>query len=139
MKIVPYSSFCQQGFRIHSFLVINSIITFKFINEKTIIIVKNNSKIFGHLACFIAYAIFGINIIICKDLTDSNFISPLTIFCMQSIGAGAIFWIISLSCRNKKSIKKIISKFWLLPCLVFFLLKSRSFSQYRTSHPWIAP
>ena len=43
-------------------------------------------KTTGHLACFIAYAIFGINIIVCKDLTSSRLISPLALFCLRSLG-----------------------------------------------------
>ena len=48
-------------------------------------------KTTGHLACFIAYAIFGINIIVCKDLTSSRLISPLALFCLRSLGAGSLF------------------------------------------------
>ncbi len=56
----------------------------------------------GHLACFVAYAIFGLNIIVCKDLTSSDTISPLALFCLRSIGAGLIFWLISLFLPNEK-------------------------------------
>ena len=38
------------------------------------------NSIAGHLACFIAYAIFGFNIIVCKDLTSGNLIPPMVIF-----------------------------------------------------------
>lgn len=82
---------------------------------------KNNSKILGHLACFAAYAIFGINIIVCKDLTSSNLISPLTIFCMRSIGAGTIFWIISLFMPKEKVDKKDYPKILAASVLGFFL------------------
>ena len=30
---------------------------------------NSNSRLAGHAACFVAYAIFGFNIIVCKDLT----------------------------------------------------------------------
>ena len=50
----------------------------------------------GHMACFAAYAIFGINIIICKDLTGGHQISPIAIFTLRSLGAGMIFWLLSL-------------------------------------------
>ena len=30
----------------------------------------NKGSAFGHIAAFIAYAIFGFNIIVCKDLTS---------------------------------------------------------------------
>ena len=49
------------------------------------------SNAIGHLACFVAYAIFGVNIIVCKDLTSSHLISPLALFTLRSIGAGLLF------------------------------------------------
>ena len=55
----------------------------------------SKSKISGHLACFVAYAIWGINIVVCKDLTSSNLISPIALFTIRSVGAGALFAIIS--------------------------------------------
>ena len=63
-------------------------------------------KTLGHLACFIAYAIFGINIIVCKDLTSSRLISPLALFCLRSLGAGSLFWIISCFLPKEKVEKK---------------------------------
>ncbi len=53
-------------------------------------------KPIGHIACFVAYAIFGVNILVCKDLTSSHLISPIALFTLRSIGAGALFWLISL-------------------------------------------
>ncbi len=50
----------------------------------------------GHLACFAAYAIFGFNIVVCKSLTSSHLLEPLTIYALRSLGAGAIFWLLSL-------------------------------------------
>lgn len=50
----------------------------------------------GHGAGFIAYAIFGINVVICKDITHSQLLSPLALFCFRSVGAGLLFWILSL-------------------------------------------
>ena len=50
----------------------------------------------GHGAGFIAYAIFGINVVICKDITHSQLLSPLALFCFRSIGAGILFWVLSL-------------------------------------------
>ena len=56
----------------------------------------NNKSIPGHIAAFIAYAIFGFNIIVCKDLTSDGLIPPLGIFTLRSLIAGALFWIVSL-------------------------------------------
>ena len=50
----------------------------------------------GHAACFLAYAIFGLNIVICKDLTGSHTFSPLALFSIRSVCACALFWLVSL-------------------------------------------
>ncbi len=57
---------------------------------------QDKSKAIGHLAAFTAYLIFGINVIVCKDLTSGHLISPIAIFTLRSIGAGLMFWILSL-------------------------------------------
>lgn len=77
-------------------------------------------SIVGHLACFIAYAIFGFNIIVCKDLTSGNLISPLAIFCLRSIGAGGLFWIISLFMPKEKIEKKDYIRIFAASMLGFF-------------------
>ena len=78
-------------------------------------------KTTGHLACFIAYAIFGINIIVCKDLTSSRLISPIALFCIRSLGAGALFWIISSFLPKEKVEKKDYAKILAASLLGFFL------------------
>lgn len=78
-------------------------------------------KIVGHLACFIAYAIFGINIIVCKDLTSSRLISPIALFCLRSLGAGLLFWLISNFLPTEKVEKKDYIKIFLASVLGFFL------------------
>ena len=64
------------------------------------------NKAIGHVACFVAYAIFGVNIIVCKDLTSSHLISPIALFTMRSVGAGLLFWIISLIVPQEKVEKR---------------------------------
>jgi len=59
-------------------------------------------KISGHVACFVAYAIFGVNIITCKDLTNSHIFSPVALFTLRSAGAGLIFWLLSLFLPREK-------------------------------------
>ncbi|MBO5864758.1 MAG: EamA family transporter [Bacteroidaceae bacterium] len=66
----------------------------------------NKQSLLGHLACFLAYAIFGFNIIVCKDLTAGRLISPLAIFTLRSLGAGVLFWLISLFTATEKVEKK---------------------------------
>ena len=77
-------------------------------------------SIIGHLACFIAYAIFGFNIIVCKDLTSGHLISPLAIFCLRAIGAGGLFWLISAFMPAEKIEKKDYLKIFAASMLGFF-------------------
>ena len=50
----------------------------------------------GHLAAATAYAIFGFNIIVCKDLANSALISPWGLFTIRAIGATVAFFLLSL-------------------------------------------
>lgn len=78
-------------------------------------------SIFGHIACFTAYLIFGLNIVVCKDLTSSGVVSPLALFTLRSIGAGALFWIISIF-RPKESVeRRDLPKIFAASVLGFFL------------------
>ncbi len=82
---------------------------------------QSNRIYLGHCACFIAYAIFGINIVVCKDITASHHISPIALFCLRSIGAGALFWIISLFLPNEKVDGRDYLKIFAASILGFFL------------------
>ena len=66
---------------------------------------KNKGTLIGHCAAFIAYAIFGFNIIVCKDLTSGGLSPPLGIFTLRSVFAGSLFWLVSLF-QPKETIKK---------------------------------
>ena len=57
---------------------------------------EKNSALVGNLACFAAYAIFGFNIISCKNIAVDGNITPMALFCLRSFGATALFWIWSL-------------------------------------------
>lgn len=81
----------------------------------------NFSKAAGHAACFVAYAIFGLNIIICKDLTSSNIISPMGLFCIRSVCAGSLFWLISLFLPKEKVDRKDYVRIFIASMLGFFL------------------
>jgi len=78
------------------------------------------NSIIGHLACFAAYAIFGFNIIICKDLTSGNFIPPLVLFCLRSLGAGSLFWLLSFFMPREKVEKKDYIRIFAASMLGFF-------------------
>ena len=75
----------------------------------------------GHLACFVAYAIFGVNIIVCKDLTEGKLISPIAIFTLRSLGAGALFWILSLFLPKEKVETRDLPKIFLAAFLGYFV------------------
>lgn len=75
----------------------------------------------GHLACFAAYAIFGINIIVCKDLTGGHLISPIAIFTIRSLGAGMIFWLLSLFIPAEKVDKQDYLKIFAAAFLGYFM------------------
>ena len=77
-------------------------------------------SIIGHLSCLIAYSIFGFNIIVCKDLTSDGLISPLGIFTLRALGAGALFWIISSVLPAEKVERKDLPKIFAASMLGFF-------------------
>ena len=60
----------------------------------------------GHLAGFAAYAIFGFNIRFCKDIANGGVLPPIALFTFRAIGAGTMFWILSLFTTKEKVAKK---------------------------------
>ena len=81
---------------------------------------KDSSSITGHLAAFVAYAIFGFNIIVCKDLTSGNLIPTLGIFTLRSLIAGGLFWLVSLFLPQEKVDKKDHIRIFAASMLGFF-------------------
>lgn len=81
----------------------------------------NKSTTLGHIACFVSYAIFGVNIIVCKDLSSSHLISPIALFCLRSLGAGLLFWLLSLFMPYEKVEKKEFLPIFAASILGFFL------------------
>ena len=49
-------------------------------------------KLAGHLAVAGAYAIFGLNIVFCKDIANAALVSPIVLFTLRAIGASLLFW-----------------------------------------------
>ena len=82
---------------------------------------EKERRLDGHIACFTAYAIFGINIIVCKDLTGGHLISPVALFTLRSLGAGALFWILSLFGPHEKVEKKDYLKIFAAAFLGYFV------------------
>lgn len=46
-------------------------------------------------AATVVYAIYGLNMVFCKDLTGPNLLSPLVLFSIRTGGAALLFWLIS--------------------------------------------
>ena len=82
---------------------------------------REKNSIFGHIACFTAYLIFGLNIVVCKDLTSSGAISPLALFTLRSLGAGMLFWLISLFLPKERVESRDLPKIFVASVLGFFL------------------
>ena len=80
----------------------------------------NKDSITGHAAAFIAYAIFGFNIIVCKDLTSGHLIPPLGIFTLRSLIAGALFWLVSAFLPEEKVDRKDFIRIFAASMLGFF-------------------
>ena len=71
---------------------------------------NRNGAFVGNLACFAAYAIFGFNIISCKNISIDGNITPMALFCLRSFGATALFWLWSAVTGRKERIEK--GDFW---------------------------
>ena len=67
---------------------------------------QQSQALIGNLACFTAYAIFGFNIICCKNIAIDGNITPMALFCLRSFGATALFWIWSLFTAPKEQIAR---------------------------------
>ena len=50
----------------------------------------------GHLASALAYIIFGINVVVCRDIAIDGNIAPVVLFTMRALVAGGLFWLVSL-------------------------------------------
>ncbi|MBR0223992.1 MAG: EamA family transporter, partial [Bacteroidales bacterium] len=53
------------------------------------------SQLYGHLAVGGAYTIFGLNLVFCKDIANSDVLSPMLLFTLRAVGATALFWLLS--------------------------------------------
>lgn len=61
-----------------------------------------NRQFIGHLASFGAYAIFGLNIVFCKDIANQGELSPILLFTLRAFCAGLLFWMLGLFTRREK-------------------------------------
>jgi len=49
----------------------------------------------GHAAAAAAYVIFGINVVVCRDIATDGGIEPIVLFAMRALVAGGLFWLVS--------------------------------------------
>lgn len=61
-----------------------------------------NDKLEGHLSIAAAYTIFGLNLVFCKDIANSESVSPYVLFTLRAVGASALFWLLSLVMPREK-------------------------------------
>ncbi len=61
-----------------------------------------NDKLKGHLSIAAAYTIFGLNLVFCKDIANSQTVSPYVLFTLRAIGASALFWLLALLMPREK-------------------------------------
>lgn len=50
----------------------------------------------GHLASAVAYIIFGINVVVCRNMATDGGLEPIVLFSMRSLMAGTLFWLVSM-------------------------------------------
>ena len=67
--------------------------------------ISTAEKLKGHLSMAGAYVIFGLNIVVCKDMANSFAVSPIVLFTFRTIGAGVLFWLLSLALPKEKLIR----------------------------------
>lgn len=79
----------------------------------------NRKELLGHLACLTTYTIFGINVVTCKDLTGSHLLSPVGLFSIRALGAGVLFWMVSLFLPKEKVDRGDYVKIFIASCLGF--------------------
>jgi drug/metabolite transporter (DMT)-like permease len=60
-----------------------------------------NRQFIGHLASFGAYAIFGLNIVFCKDIANQGELSPIFLFTLRAFCAGILFWVLGIFTRKE--------------------------------------
>ena len=61
-----------------------------------------SEQVRGHLAIAAAYTIFGLNVVLCKDIANSEAVPPYALFTFRAIGASALFWLVSIFQPDEK-------------------------------------
>ena len=74
----------------------------------------------GHLYIAGAYLIFGLNVVLCKDIANSQAVAPIVLFTLRALGASALFWLGSLFLPKEKVDRKDLPKIALASFLGLF-------------------
>ena len=64
----------------------------------------------GHLSVAGAYTIFGLNLVFCKDIANSDVLSPILLFTLRALGAAVLFWVLSLFLPKEPVARKDIGR-----------------------------
>lgn len=75
----------------------------------------------GHLSVAAAYIIFGLNVVVCKDIANAEAVAPDVLFSLRAIGASALFWLLSLFLPKEKVEKGDLWRIALASFLGLFL------------------
>lgn len=75
----------------------------------------------GHLSVAAAYIIFGLNVVVCKDIANAEAVTPYVLFSLRAIGASALFWLLSLFLPKEKVEKGDLWRIALASFLGLFL------------------
>ena len=78
----------------------------------------------GHLSVAAAYTIFGLNVVLCKDIANSEAVNPFVLFTLRAIGATAMFWLMSLFASKETVDKGDLWKIALASFLGLFLTQT---------------
>ena len=81
----------------------------------------NRNIAIGHLAAAAAYIIFGINVVVCRDIAIEGHIEPIVLFSMRALVAGGLFWLMSIFTPKEHVPVKDLLKLCGAGILVLFL------------------
>ena len=83
-----------------------------------------SNQLRGHLSIAAAYTIFGLNVVLCKDIANSQAVNPFVLFTLRAIGATAMFWLLSLFTPKEKVPKGDLWQIALASFLGLFLTQT---------------
>ena len=75
----------------------------------------------GHLSIAAAYTIFGLNVVLCKDIANSAAVAPHLLFTLRALGAVPLFWLASFFQPKEKIEKGDMWRIAVASFLGFFL------------------